>query len=560
MKKIINFRTIAVMFLALLVVSACDEKLTEININPNAIDPANGNVNQLMPSVLGPSAANYLDLGMNNMAGAMQHTQKSGWAGGHNFYDWTGSEWSGFFNILRTNDLLIKNAQKGGFTFHEGVGLTMRAFLFGQIADYWGDAPYTDAIKGDQGGVEFQYPKFDSQETIYMGVIEDLKAAAALFATGDNTGVVANADLYFRGNVAGWERFANSLQIRYYVRISEKKAAEAKAGVEAIVAGGKFIISSDQDATMDYTGGANDFWPLVYADETSTTRYQACDALIQQLNATGDPRRGVWFDPVRVRWVADTDLAVPAEDQMRINGVPAPILPDWINYLGRTETFTRLYNPNLVDFDVNDDEYVGIPAGIIQADNQIYNGNPVGGQGRHNIHVSMLTRTFMYEKAKPGDLLQSRLVSAAEMHFTLAEMALKGWSVGGAEAHYEAGIENSQKTRGVEDEYDAFIAQVPYDGTVEQIITQKWVASFTTATESWNDFKRTGFPVLSVGIGALAPVPAIRFGYGNDELNNNTDNVDVAIGRLELTDYSGQLGKDSPYSKQWVVQGTGKPW
>jgi hypothetical protein len=558
MKKIFSYKKIMVMLMALLIVSACDEKLTEINVNPNGIDPSNGNVNQLLPAVLGPAASRYLDLGMNDMAGAMQHTQKSGWAGGHNFYGWSGSDWGGFFNILRTNELLIKNAQEKGYPFHEGVGLTMRAFLFGQIADYWGDAPYTNALKGDQGGAEFEYPLYDSQETIYMGVLEDLKAAAALFATGDNTAVVANTDLYFNGDMAAWERFANSLQIRYYVRISEKKPSEAKAGVEAIVSSGKFIKSAGEDATMDYTGGANDFWPMVYVDETSTTRYQACATLIEQLNATDDPRRSVWFAPVQVRWVAEPGLGVPAEDQMRIDGTPAPILPDWIDYLDRTETFTRHYDPDLASF--NDDEYVGIPAGIFQSDNQNWNGNVGGGQGRHNIHVSMLTRTFMYDLAEPGDLLQARLLSAAEMHFSLAEMAQNGWSVGDAKTHYEAGILNSLTTWGVDDQYDGFIAQVPYDGTVEQIITQKWVSSFISATEAWNDYKRTGLPVLSVGEGAAAPVPAIRFGYGSDELNNNTDNVDAAIQGLEITPYSGQLGKDSQYSKQWLLQGTGNPW
>ncbi len=560
MKKIFSFKKVMVMMVALLVVTACDEKLTEINVNPNGIDPSIGNVNQLMPSVLGPAASNYLNLGMNNMAGAVQHTQKSGWGGGHNYYEWTGSEWTGFFSILRTNELLINNAREKGYPFHEGVGLTMRAFLFGQIADYWGDAPYTNALKGNQGDVEFQFPQFDSQETIYMGILEDLKTAASLFASNDNTAVVANVDLYFKGDMAAWERFANSLQIRYYVRISEKKPNEAKAGVEAIVSGGKFIQSADQDATMDYTGGANDFWPLVYVDEASTTRYQSCATLIQQLNATEDPRRSVWFAPAQVRWVAEPGLGVPAEDQMLIDGVPSPIWPDWIDYLGRTETFTRRYDPSLASFE--DNEYVGIPAGIIMADNQAYNGNPAPGQGRHNIHVSMLTETFMYDRAQPGDLLQSRLLSAAEMHFTLAEMALmKGWSVGGnAQTHYEAGILNSLNTWGVDDQYDDFLAQVPYDGTQEQIVTQKWVASFTSAAEAWNDYKRTGFPVMEVADGAFAPVPAIRFGYGSDELNNNTENVDTAIDRLEITDYSGQFGKDSPYSKQWLLQGTGKPW
>lgn len=557
MKNLFYKSGIVAVALTLVMVSACDDKLTEINKNPNAINPEDGNVNLLMPAILGPTADRYLDLGIGNMAGGMQHTQKSGWAGGHNFYEWGSEDWTGYFDILRTNELMVNNAQEGDFTFHEGVGLTMRAFLFGQIADYWGDAPYSMALQGNTGETEYMFPAYDSQEEVYNGVIADLQAAAALFATGDDTGINASADLYFNGDVEGWERFVNSLLIRYYVRISEKSSA-SKAAVEAIVASGNYIMTADHDATMDYTGGPNDVWPLFYEDEASSTRIQAAKALIDQMNMTNDPRESVWFAPAQVRWVADNSIDSMDVGQMRIDGVLSPILPDWKDYQGRDEVFTRHYNPAKVDAD--DNEFVGIPAGIFQSDNQFYNYNPVGGQGRHNIHASMLTSTFMDGKATAGDMLQSRLVSAAEMHFTLAEMAINGWNVGDAQTHYEAGIMESLKVWGVEDEYGSFIAEVPFDGTVEQVITQKWVASFNSATEAWNDYKRTGYPVLSVGPGAMAPVPAIRYGFGSDELNNNTDNVDAAISLLEITDYSGSLGKNSPYSRPWLLQGTGMPW
>ena len=545
------------MILLFSAITACDDKLTEINKNPNAISLEDGNVNLLMPSVLGPAARDYLSWGVNSMAGAMQHTSKSGWGGGHNHFDWLNAEWTGMYDLLRTNNLLIQNAQESGLTFHEGVGLTMRAFLFGQIADYWGDAPYTEALKG-QEGEEFRTPKFDSQESIYDGVIADLQAAAALFASGDDTGVSGNADLYYGGDVAAWEKFANSLIIRYAVRVSEKKESVAKGLVEPIVTSGKYIKSSSEDAIMDYTGGSSDQWPIQYDHETSSTRYQACETLIAQLTATNDPRLQIWFEPVQVRWVEDGSVS-GASDMMLIDGVESEIWPDWIDYRGATETFTRLFNPADVSFDTR--EYVGIEPGITEDLIRAFNGNPNPGQGRHNIHVSMMTETFMDGKAEPGDLLASRLVSAAEMHFTLAEMALvKGWSVGDAETHYEEGIKSSLEVWGVGDDYDTFIAEVPYAGTQEQIIIQKWVASFTSATEAWNDYKRTGFPTLTVGSGAPAPVPGIRFGYGGDEYANNTDNINSAIQNLEATDYSGAIGKDSQYSRQWLLQGTGKPW
>ncbi len=557
MKKIFNKKGILAVVLTLFVAFGCDDQLAEMNQNPSAINPADGNVNMLMPLVLGPAAQRYLDLGLNNMAGAMQQLQLSGWAGSVNYYGWSGSDWTGYFDNLRQNDLMLRLAQEKELKFHEGVGLTMRAFLFGQIADYWGDAPYAWAVRGYEGGIETQYPVFDSQETIYMGVIEDLKNAVALFATGDKTFVQATADLYFNGDPAAWERFANSLLIRYYVRISEKK--DVKAAVESIVSGGKFIQTSSQDATMDYTGGSSDQWPLIYSNETSSTRYQACKTFIDQMVSTDDPRLKVWFDPARVRWVQDTNVS-GEEDAMSINGgAPVAIWKDWKDYRGKTDLFTRRYNPNDVTRD--DSEYLGIPAGIFQSENQAYNGNPSPGQGRHNVHVSMLKEKWMDGKPVKGDMLRARLLSSAEMHFTLAEMALKGWSVGGsAQSHYEAGIQNSLNVWGIGDKYDDFIAEVPYAGTVEQIITQKWVAGFMAGAEAWNDYKRTGFPILTVGPGATAPVPAIRFGYGPDELNNNTDNVSSAINNLETTVHSGQLGKDSQYSKQWLLQGTSKPW
>lgn len=543
-------------FALMLIASGCEDRLTELNQNPNGVPLAGANANLLMPTVLGSAASRYLDLGVNNMAGAMQHTQKSGWAGGHNYYAWDGVGWENYYDILRSNELLIEIAQENSFSFHEGVGLTMRAFVYGQIADYWGDAPYEEAGQGDEG---LFFPTYSSQETIYNGVIADLQAAATLFAADDDTGVDPSVDLYFGGDNAAWERFANSLIIRYAVRISEKSTA-SRGIVEGIVSGGRFITTTSEDATLNYTGGSNDQWPIQYDDEQSSTRYQACATLIDALVANDDPRLSVWFDPVRVRWVPNTDLDTAASKQMRINGGDlTDILPNWVDYLGSSDAFTREFDPDSVA--LNDSEYVGIPAGIFMQDVQAFNGNPNPGQGRHNVHVSMLTETFMDGQASPEDnLLQARLVSAAEMHFTLAEMAINGWNVGNAEEHYNAGVLASLETWGVEDEYDDFIAVVSYDGTVEQVITQKWIASFTSATESWNDYKRTGFPNLSVGEGAIAPVPAIRFGYGSDEVNNNGDNLNAAVELLEISSFSGSLGKASPYSKTWVLQGTGLPY
>ncbi|HLT07335.1 MAG TPA: SusD/RagB family nutrient-binding outer membrane lipoprotein [Cyclobacteriaceae bacterium] len=560
MKNLHNIKKIGLFILGLFVVASCEEKLNEANINPYGIDPATANPNLLLPSVLAPAAQTYVDLGFNDLAGAVQHTQKNGWYDAHNQYNWGPRDWANWYDMLRTNDLMIQRGEALGQPFFVGVGLTMKSFIFGNITDLWGDAPYTNALKGNQGGTEFQYPLFDSQEVIYTGIIEDLKRAADIFAGGSTEGLNAANDLYYGGNANNWQRFANSLLLRYYMRISEKKPDVAKAGIESIYNSGVYIQSPNQDATLDYTGGSNDVWLSrhVVGEVNDFQRYQASQTFIEQLTSTNDPRLTVWFDSVRVQWVPDPTLNVDFESFIRADGVPVtdPVSFDQFESR-RNEKFTRRFNPNRVSF--NTDLYVGLPPGIAVPES--YNGNLTPGQGTQNIHVSQLAPIYATAGAA-GDILKARIISAAEVSFILAEAALKGWGVGDAESHYNNAIKNSLDTWGKGDAYNTFISQpdIKFNNTLEQIITQKWVASWTAAAESFVDYRRTGYPALQAGPMSQQPRVALRFRYGNDEYSNNAENLNAALQNLETTPFSGNLGADSPWSKPWVAQGTSKPW
>ena len=127
-----------------------------------------------MPTVMQGVANSYLDLGIMDIAGTMQHTQKTGWYSAHNSYDWTPRDWSPWYGYERTNKLIYERAVELNWPFHQGVALTMKSFIYGTITDLWGDAPYTEAVKGDEGS-EFVQPVFDTQDVIYAGIIEDLK-------------------------------------------------------------------------------------------------------------------------------------------------------------------------------------------------------------------------------------------------------------------------------------------------------------------------------------------------------------------------------------------------
>lgn len=562
MKNLFQFKKTSLFVLGLFMISACEDDLTEMNINPYGIDPGNASPNMLLPSVLAPVAQNYLDLGFNDLAGAVQHTQKNGWYNAHNYYDWEPRNWTGWYDILRTNELLMQRGEEMNYDFFVGVGLTMKAFIFGNIADLWGDAPYTDALKGNLGGGNFQYPQFDSQETIYLGIIDQLQQAAQIFASGSNEGITSENDLYFSGDVDKWHRFANSLLLRYYMRISEKMPDVAKAGIEAVYNSNIYIQEPGQDATLDYTGGSNDVWPSMHTrlNPDDFQRYQACQTLIDQLTETNDPRLAVWFDAVRVQWVPDPSLSAGVEDFIRADGEPLPVVTypfdDFVD-LSDNFKFTRHFNPDLVSY--NPALYVGLPPGIPVPES--YNGNPSPGQGTQNQHVSQLAPIYSTPGA-PGDILKARLISSAEVSFILSEAALKGWAVGDAETHYNHGIKNSLDTWGRGEAYNAFVENpdVMFDNTLERIMTQKWVASWTAATESFADYRRTGYPELEVGPLSPQPVVAMRFRYGDDEYSNNSAHLNNALERLEVTPYSGNFGADSPWSKPWLFQGIDKPW
>src|SRR5690606_20535790 len=65
-----------VLSLATLIAFGSCESLDEINDNPNGVSPGDANVNMLMPTVMVGAAKNTLNLGYQDVAGVVQHTQK----------------------------------------------------------------------------------------------------------------------------------------------------------------------------------------------------------------------------------------------------------------------------------------------------------------------------------------------------------------------------------------------------------------------------------------------------------------------------------------------------
>jgi hypothetical protein len=550
MNKIKNSFIIALTLVFTLVISC--KNLDEMNINPNGVDPQNADLNLLMPTVVVSVGQTVVDLGFGNLAGVMQHTQYTGWSGGHNDYDWdnTAQSWGGYYGILRNNDEYYKKAVAGNYEFHQGVALIMRAYTFGLITDLWGDAPYAQALKAE-AGAEFFKPVYDPQKDIYTGILADLESANTLLSKNSDTykNVVAKQDVLYHGDVSKWRKFANSLAIRYYMRLSKKEPAMAEQGIKKITldpAKYPLITEASGDANISYIGSSSsDSWPsnMVYSTDPSGTymRNKLCATLVNTLQSLNDPRLGVWANRIEIPLVLASGSGID-----KIENGKRFVSQDIIDAAKAVTTYD-------VDFD---SQYVGIPTS--NSTGQIYNLNPNLAQGTYNPHVSMLNDIY---KKSSDPLLLMRLMSAAEVHFILAEAALYGWASGTPQSHYNAGIQQSLNAWGVGAAYTNYITGAAYSG-LESIIRQKWIASWTAAAEAWFDYRRTGLPVLQTGPSAKRAALPLRFYYHFDsEIAKNTVNAEAAILKLEPTTFKGSdISNNSAWSKMWLLQGTGKPY
>src|SRR3990170_2900461 len=128
---------------------------------------------------------------------------------------------------MRDVQAMISLSEANGELNYKGVALVMRAWMFYMATDCYGDIPYSEATQAKSDGI--YYPKYDTQEEIYNGILSDLEEANTLLQDVLNV----KGDLIYGGDVAKWRKLANSLRIRYLMRISDR--VNVSSALEAIV-------------------------------------------------------------------------------------------------------------------------------------------------------------------------------------------------------------------------------------------------------------------------------------------------------------------------------------
>ncbi len=138
------------------------------------------------------------------------------------------------FNALDNNSGEVKNMQS--------MLKILRAFKTFKVTDLFGDIPYTEAGRGFQN-FNLLYPKFDTQQSIYLSLIDDLKWASENISITDVTKepflTFKEFDNLFKGDMVKWRKFSNSLLLRYAMRMVNKEPTLAGFIIKDIIENNK---------------------------------------------------------------------------------------------------------------------------------------------------------------------------------------------------------------------------------------------------------------------------------------------------------------------------------
>ena len=231
----------SVILFAIFAFLGCND-FAEINNNPN--EPVNVSTSVLLTSAM-RSSINTADkasfLLSNNISQLTARTVRRE----VDAYNWNAFPvvWEGFYESLTNVEKVIDKASEDGNDKTAGVAQVLRAWIYSQLTNVYGDIPYSEAIKGES--LNFT-PTYDRQEDIYTDLLQRLKGAVnSLRGSGTIEG-----DIIYLGDSEKWIKFGNSLILRLLMYSS--RVRDVSQEFRQIVEQGAIFTSNDQQAVLDF--------------------------------------------------------------------------------------------------------------------------------------------------------------------------------------------------------------------------------------------------------------------------------------------------------------------
>jgi len=196
------------------------------------------------------------------------------------------NSWEGLYTGTMYNAKLLIDKAGAESPHYAGIGKVLMAINLAIATDLWGDVPYSEAFKFDEG---IRTPKLDTQADIYKSIDNLLGEAIAHFQASkdDNLFLPSGDDVMLEGDVEMWEKAAYTLRARYLHRTSSKVAGTETKVLEYLSKG----ISSNAEnleAIHSAEGGALNQWG---AFSKSRGGYLGANKLfVDRMLSKSDPR------------------------------------------------------------------------------------------------------------------------------------------------------------------------------------------------------------------------------------------------------------------------------
>lgn len=410
--------------------------------------------------------------------------------------------WDSYYDILEDLQYSIDGAAAGPATgkYFGGTAMVLKAYVYQMIVDMYGNAPYTDALKGTASLA----PKFDDQKFIYEDLIKVLDTAITILKANPLSVALAGSDIVFGAApttaATRWIQFANSLKMRILIRQSRITNRDAYIIAEvnkaAATTEGFLPLGVDVGVNPGFVASAGKLNPFY-----ETWGYNSSGGA-QALARYPRPTTYLF------------NFLIATKDTFRMKRLAYPKGGQGVN-------------PEIIS------NYVGVPFGV---------SSGYLSQNTSYIGPSQIVKG---EFARPMILMTN-----AEVQFLLAEAKQRyGAAVNlplSAQTYYENGVKESFRITGTTTAYGAAAATTLLTSGIDladwnaspdklkAIWMQKWVALTNySGFEAWSEFRRTNFPVTpaSQSTAPNAPLP-VRLYYPNTELASNGANI-IALGTID---------------------------
>lgn len=521
MKKNIFKKVSSVLALSLtlaLSLASCTDKYDEYNVNPHEATNemmtrdnllAGASLAQMERSIFTISSAGRYqetemlqgDLFASYFAPIMTWAYTGG-ADNDNYRlytDWNKAPWDDAYTDIMTPWNIIKTGYKDageGNSPALAIATVIKVFGMSRITDMYGPIIYSKFGTGLQVA-------FDSQEEVYNQFFKELDDAINILSVSEGS-ILEEYDLIYKGDIAMWTKFANTLRLRLAMRISNVNESKARQEAQAAIGNARGLLSSVAD-----------------------------NAYLQQTTSL------VFKNPIWEACQSFNDMRMSATMDCYLNGYADPRL-------------SKFFLPN------NNGEYRGVRNGMTNRNKSSYQDVSSSANYSENDNLKWMESSEAYFLLAEAALRWGMGSQSAQQYYE--EGIRQSFAAVGA-SDVETYISDNEKlpsttwnnpsnnrrvnvtTSQLTVAWDESASQ---NTKMERIMIQKWIALFPDGQEAWSEIRRTGYPTIvaiesNQSNGEVANGEIIsRLKFPSSERSNNTtSNIKEAESLLGGRDVAG---------------------